>query len=293
MIEKNLKDNMKKQELLIFWKKIWLQNSIVEQILMKKTGLNKSQFFLIEELNISENDLEELWKIFKKTAFWYPIEYILEKAEFYGLDFYVDKRCLIPRNDTEIMVDETIKEISNSPDKGLGFFYIDVWTGSWAIPISVYKNSWENIKKAFAVDISIGALEVAKKNIKNHNLENKIELLKSDLLENINLSTEGFSPLYVITANLPYIKDEDYWNMDKEVILYEPSIALYWWKKTGFELYEKLIEQILKYKIKAILFIEIWFDQKKIATNYLNNKKLNFKIFKDNWAVERCIKIKF
>jgi release factor glutamine methyltransferase len=67
------------------------------------------------------------------------------------------------------------------------------------------------LKKAFAVDISEDALKIAKKNIKTYNLSEKIELLKSDLLENINLSTEGFSPLnYIITANLPYIKNEDF-----------------------------------------------------------------------------------
>jgi len=93
---------------------------------MKKAGLNKSQFFLAEELKIKESDLEDLKNIFRKVAFGYPIEYILEKAEFYGLDFYVDKRCLIPRNDTEIMVDEAVKEILNSPDSGLGVFYIDI-----------------------------------------------------------------------------------------------------------------------------------------------------------------------
>ncbi len=282
---------MKKQEAINFWKKFWVQQNIVEELLIKKTGLIKSQFFLTEQLKLSQKQLEELEKIFKKIAFWYPIEYALEKAEFYGLDFYVDKRCLIPRNDTEVMVEQAIKYLSEN------CIYIDVWTWSWAIPISIVKKtSTEGFSplKAFAVDISEEALKVAKINIKKHNLENKIELLKSDLLEKINFSTKGFSSIkYIITANLPYIKNEDFWNMDQEVILYEPAVALYWWKKTGFELYEKLIEQILSSNIKAILFIEIWFDQKKIAINYLENKNLNFEIFKDNWGIERCIKIIF
>jgi len=288
---------MKKQELTLIWRKFWLQNNIVEKILMKKAGLNKSQFFLAEELKIKESDLEDLKNIFRKVAFGYPIEYILEKAEFYGLDFYVDKRCLIPRNDTEIMVDEAVKEILNSPDSGLGVFYIDIWTGSWAIPISVVDNVWQYVDKAYAVDISTDALEVAKKNIKTHNLVDKIELLKSDLLENIILNpsfTKREITQYIITANLPYIKNEDFWNMDQDVILYEPAIALYWWAWTGFELYEKLIEQIINSENKkVILFIEIWFDQKKVAINYLENKNLKFEIFKDNWWIDRCIKIEF
>ena len=288
---------MKKQELTLIWRKFWLQNNIVEIILMKKTGLNKSQFFLSEELKINESDLEDLKNIFRKVAFGYPIEYILEKAEFYWLDFYVDKRCLIPRNDTEIMVDEAINEISNSFDNGVGVIYIDVWTGSWAIPISVVDNVWQHIDKAYAVDISTDALEIAKKNIKTHNLVDKIELLKSDLLEKVPLNppfTKRETVQYIITANLPYIKNEDFWNMDQDVILHEPSVALYWWEKTWFELYEKLIEQIIKYNNKKIiLFIEIWFDQKEVVINYLENKNLNFKIFKDNWWIDRCVKIEF
>jgi len=275
---------MKKQEAILFGRKFWVQLTVVEKILMKKTGLNKSQFFLSEQLDLSQKDLENLENLLKKIAFGYPIEYALENAEFYWLDFYVDKRCLIPRNDTEIMVEQAIKELSNN------CIYIDVWTWSWAIPISVYKNSKNKIIKAFAVDISEDALEVAKKNIKFHNLENKIELLKSDLLSNINLEKNNN---YIITANLPYIKNEDFWNMDQEVILHEPSVALYWWEKTGFELYEKLIEQILFSNIYAVLFIEIWFDQKEYAIAYLNDKKLSFEIFKDNWGVDRCVKIEF
>lgn len=278
---------MKKQELILIWRKFWLQFDIIEKILIKKTGLSKSQFFLAEEFNIW--NLEELKNIFKKVAFGYPIEYILENAEFYGLDFYVDKRCLIPRNDTEVMVDEAIKVLSENS------IYIDIWTWSWAIPISVYKNSKNKIKKIYAVDISTDALEVAKKNIKTHNLENKIKLLKSNLLSDLFplLAKEGVRG-WIITANLPYIKNEDFWNMDREVILHEPAVALYWWKKTWFELYEKLIEQIIESNNKkVILFIEIWFDQKEVAINYLENKKLSFEIFKDNWAIERCVKIKF
>jgi len=294
---------MKKQEALLFGKKFWVQLSIVEKVLMKKTGLNKTQFFLSEQLKLSKKDLEELEVLFKKIAFWYPIEYALENATFYWLDFYVDKRCLIPRDDTEIMVDKAVKTIHELSLQKNNIIYIDIWTWSWAIPISIIDNVWQYVDKAFAVDISEDALEVAYKNIKNYNLVDKIKLLKSDLLSDLFplLQMEG-GRVWVITANLPYIKNEDFWNMDQDVILHEPSVALYWWEKTGFELYEKLIEQILDSPLLQrrgaggeviILFIEIWFDQKEYAINYLNSEKLKFEIFKDNWWVERCVKIEF
>ncbi|MDQ7022179.1 MAG: HemK family protein methyltransferase [Candidatus Gracilibacteria bacterium] len=214
---------MKKQELLLIGRKFGLQINIVEKILLKKTGLNKSQFFLSDDLKISEKELEELRNIFRKVVFGYPIEYVLEKAEFYGLDFYVDKRCLIPRNDTEVMVEQAIEEINTSPlilpltGEGNNIIYIDVGTGSGATPISVVKSvsteGFSPLKKSFAVDISEDALKVARKNIKTHNLENKIKLLKSDLLSKIPLNPpfiKGEITQYIITANLPYIKDEDF-----------------------------------------------------------------------------------
>jgi methylase of polypeptide subunit release factors len=141
-------------------------------------------------------------------------------------------------------------------------------------------------------------LEVAKINIEKHWLQNKVKLLKSDLLEiflnkNFILDTKKI----VITANLPYIKNWDFLNVDKEVLQNEPHIALFGWEKTWFELYEKFISQIFKlkeiYKNEIISFIEIWFDQYGYSKNYLNNLWLKFEYYKDlNW-IYRCIKIKF
>ena len=87
-------------------------------------------------------------------------------------------------------------------------------------------------------------------------------------------------------------------NMSKEVIQFEPNLALFWWKETWFELYEKLISQIFllkdKYFLKKIiLFIEIWFDQKEYCKKYLQSKNLSFDIFIDNSWIERCVKISF
>ena len=86
--------------------------------------------------------------------------------------------------------------------------------------------------------------------------------------------------------------------MDKETLIFEPKLALFWWEKTGFELYEKLIKQLQKLKIlqkikEIILFIEIWFDQKEFAVNFLEKNWLKYKIFKDNSWINRCIKVKF
>jgi len=303
---------MKKQELINFWLKLWISQNNILRILEKITGLSKNQLFLSDYIN--DKFIDKIEEYFARLVSWEPIEYILKKAEFYGFDFYVDSRVLIPRNDTEVMVEEAIKTLNKENKKE--FLLIDVWTGSSCIAISILKNT-KNIKKSYVIDISKKALEVSKINIEKHNLENKIIQINWNLLENNPLAplSRGIECLLthdksnwgifniIITANLPYIKNWDFENMDEETIEYEPDLALYWGEKTGFELYEKLIFQVLELKKSTllggdlegaiILFIEIWFDQKELAINFLKKQNLQFEIFKDNWWIDRCIKIYF
>lgn len=227
-----------------------------------------------------------------------------DNEEFYSLHFYVDKRVLIPRNDTEILVERVLKEITQDTT------LIDVGTGSGAIPIAIAKN--RDIDKIFALDISFDALEVAKINWDIHQLQDKIEWIHSDLLEKFlkpphsPLSGGSSSPdkgrlgrvkTLIITANLPYIKDGDIENMDKEVLENEPHIALFGGPKTGFEMYERLIKQVFELKkifqSQVILFIEIWFDQYEYSFQYLSSLWLKFEYFKDFNNIYRVIKINF
>lgn len=281
---------MKKIELKKYIKSLWLENNLLNILIQYELKINKSGLFLVED--IEEKYIPKIIEKLQRLKSWEPIEYIIKRADFYDLEFYVDNRVLIPRNDTEIMVKTAIKQINTLNDTLL----IDVWTWSSCIPISINKNC-KNIKESFAIDISKEALEVSKINIKNHNLEWKIIQINSDLLNSIIENKFSHKNL-IITANLPYIKNEDFDNMSKETILYEPNIALFWWKNTWFELYEKLIWQILKIKNNnsfenIILFIEIWFDQEDYSKNFLNNLNLKFEYFKDNNQINRCIKIVF
>lgn len=297
--------------------------------LQKITGLSESQLFL------HTNPLSVLDEAGRKKMFDFsqcfqqgePLEYILEEAEFYGRKFFVDSRVLIPRNDTEVMVDEVLHVFSGAqvwanlcarPE----IFLIDIGTGSGCIPISVLKEVYdvgneaydvgnENIRsllRTIAIDISSDALEVAKKNAKLCGVEDKIQFFEWNLLEPILSNPEATlftkeknwsERQVIITANLPYIKNADYDNMSPETVHYEPDLALYWWEKTGFELYEKLIKQCLHLLPllegvggSIVLFIEIGFDQKQICVDFLWQKWLGYEIFKDNGGLERCVKIK-
>lgn len=263
---------------------------------MNITGFSKSQLFLNKK--IPDIFLKEVNEKIKRLELWEPIEYILKQAEFYWMNFYVNNNVLIPRNDTEIMIDCVLENLKSSKK----YWYIDVWTWSSCIPISILKST-DKIDKAYVVDISEKALEVSKVNIKKHNLENKIIQIKSDLLEKLLISNYLGAPLgyhfdknMIITANLPYIKQDDFENIDNETMEFEPALALYWWEQTWFELYEKLIKQCFELKNKwhiIILFIEIWFDQYDYSKNYLKKLWLQFEYYKDNWGIWRCVKIKF
>ena len=129
---------MKKQDIISEWKNFWVQKNNVERMIQKISWLSKEELFLLDEINISSEEFTSMRENFKKMNFWYPLEYVLELAEFYWLEFFVDKRCLIPRDDTEVMVDKAIDAINES---GFKLLYIDVWTWSWAIPVSVVHNT--------------------------------------------------------------------------------------------------------------------------------------------------------
>ena len=97
----------------------------------------------------------------------------------------------------------------------------------------------------------------------------------------------------MVTANLPYIKDNDFDNIDQSVIYHEPHSALFGWDQTGFELYEKLVSQLDSVVSESItLFIEIGFDQADIVRDFCERQKIDFEIYRDNWGVERCVKMK-
>ena len=271
-----------------------LDHRIKNLVLQKTTGLSKEQLFLKgENLKLSLKEKIEYKEFISRIESGEPIEYIIEEANFYLLDFYIDNRALIPKDDTEIVVEKVLEENFE--------ILIDIWTGSSCIAIAILKN--KDIQKCFVVDLYEKALEVSKINIEKHNLENKIIQVHWDLLLKINNENEYClkekniwdGKKVVITANLPYIKDGDYSNMDKEVIDFEPNSALYWGEKTWFELYEKLIFQAIQmkseYNINSItLFIEIGFDQKNIAEKFLKKIKLRFNVFEDNNWISRCIK---
>ena len=195
----------------------------------------------------------------EKIANGVPLQHITHTQEFMKMDFFVNENVLIPRPDTEILVEEVInlaKKIDNPK-------ILDLCTGSGAIAISIAKNVPS--AEVLAIDISEKALEVAKKN--SQKLQAKVKFEKSNLFSNI-----GKMKFDIIVSNPPYIKKTDIKLLSNEVQK-EPEIALdggY----DGLDFYRKISNQAIDYlKFGSYLCFEIGYDQKEDVTEIIKNTK--------------------
>lgn len=157
-----------------------------------------------------------------------PTQYITHRQEFYGRDFFVDERVLIPRPETEHLVETALSWVRAHPPTTI----VDVGTGSGAIAISV---ALEAGREVFASDLSIDALQVAERN--RHTLEASVRFFACDLLNSVRAHSVD-----LLLSNPPYVPGEDAANMQREVREWEPHVALFA-GNTGFEIYRRLIDQ--------------------------------------------------
>lgn len=207
-----------------------------------------------------------------------PVQYIVGNVSFYGNIIDVDKRVLIPRFETEELVENTVKYIKKYNYKSI----VDIGTGSGCIAITLKKFFPEILVDA--VDISKDALEVAKKNADKNNVN--INFYEGNLLEPLNKKYD------VIISNPPYIAyDEEIMDIVKNN---EPHIALYA-SNNGLYYYEEILKNVYKYiNNNGLIAFEIGYSQgekiKKLASKYLN--KYDFEIKKDMTGKDRMVFIR-
>lgn len=235
-----------------------IEEPILKMRLLIASVLNRSKEYIIAhgENEIDSLKLEEIYNKMKMLEEYVPIQYITNKQEFMQLNFFVNENVLIPRSDTEILVEEIIENYKNKEVK-----ILDLCTGSGCIAISL-KKYIEN-SKVYAIDISEKALNIAKQNAINN--ETDITFIKSDIFSNIK--EEKFD---IIVSNPPYIKTEVIKKLDKEVKK-EPLIALDG-GNDGLYFYKKIIEEGYKFlNEEGKIFFEIGYDQKEDIINLINN----------------------
>lgn len=225
--------------------------------------LKKSRQYIIVYDNqvLTKNQEEEYLKYIDLIKQGNPIEHITHQKEFMKLNFYVDENVLIPRADTEILVEEVIKIAKKINAKKI----LDLCTGSGAIAISLAKYL-ENIQIT-ALDISKKALDIAKVNSKNNQVQDKITFIESNLFENL-----GIEKYDIIVSNPPYIKTSELQKLDR-MVTKEPKIALDG-GENGLIFYEKILDKGYEYlKYGGYICLEIGYDQKEDVINIVNNKK--------------------
>ena len=224
----------------------------------------------IVELGISSTEADELIKVSKdivsdynKLLNKYPIQYLIGYVNFYGYKINVNEDVLIPRYETEFLVEKTIKYANKIFDKNINI--LDLGTGSGAIAIALKKelNSYVT-----GIDISKYALEVAKENAILNNA--KIKFIQNDMLNNID---EKFD---LIISNPPYIGENE--EVDESVKLYEPHLALYA-QDNGLYYYDKILRNIKKnLNDKFLIAFEIGCNQAIEIDNLINKYLKNVKV---------------
>jgi len=163
-----------------------------------------------------------------------PFPYVLGHWEFFGMDFEVTPDVLIPRPETELLVEKVIARLHESPTRKI---VADIGTGSGAIPVSIAANTLN--AKFLATDISEKALEVARRNAQKHAVSDRIQFIQCDLLPAPKTAVQGLLPIDILCANLPYIPTETLYNLP--VYGHEPTLAL-----DGGEDGLRMIERLLK-----------------------------------------------
>lgn len=239
-----------------------IQEPSLKARLLLQYILNKPRQYLIvydnEQLTLRQE--VNFFKGIKKLAKGIPLQHITHSQEFMKMTFYVNEDVLIPRPDTEILVEEVIKIAKRINAKKI----LDLCTGSGAIAISLAKYIEDG--QITAVDISDKAISVAKLNAKNNNVENQITFVESDLFK--QLPKEKYD---IIVSNPPYIKKEIIKSLDKEV-QNEPKIALdggY----DGLDFYRKIISNADEFlKFTGYVCLEIGYDQKEDVLELLKNE---------------------
>ena len=216
--------------------------------------------------NLPSNKTEELQKLVNRRAKKEPIAYILNNKEFWSTNFYVDRSVLIPRPETEVLIDLILSHINNKYNY---FSILDIGTGSGCILISLLK---ELIKaKGIGVDKSSKAIAIANKNSISQQVNNRV------VFKNLNLEEIKFDKKFdLIVSNPPYLPDVSLKNLNLDIKLYEPKIALQGGVQ-GLDFLYKIINLASKIlKINGLLALEIGDNQFHILAKYLNNNR--FKI---------------
>jgi len=247
-----------------------------ELLLRHILGISRTQLYLDLDRKLSPSQEEAFRQLVKRRLSGEPAAYITSHSEFYSLDFYVDSRVLIPRPESELLVEEAMSLAQNHPLSTIA----EVGTGSGAIAISLALELPE--AKIYATDISASALEVALINCQKHGVVDRVFLLHGDMLDPVP------EPVDLIIANLPYVRKSEL-----SGVRFEPRLALDG-GRDGIEKIRQLCRQLGgKLCPGGFLLLEIGEGQGKAVTTLLNAlfPTSKIKLMPDLSGIERVVSL--
>ncbi len=250
--------------------------------------MSRSEIYLNSDRILKDIEKTQLEKKIQKRIEKIPLQYITKHQEFMGMDFLVEKGVLIPRPETEILVEELIRKLKNYKCSN-SLRVTDLGTGTGIIAVSIAKFIEDVI--IYATDISKKSLQIALKNAQKHGCKDKIIFLQGDLFEPFMGKIKKNS-LDGIVSNPPYIDSHDFESLPPEIKDNEPKVALSG-GIDGLDYYRKIIKKSPQYlKKNGFMALEVGFNQSKIVKELIikeNNFNQNIEITKDYLGIERVV----
>ena len=257
--------------------KPFIERASREAQLLLMMHLGVDELWLLTNQNSQVRDTDILYEWVERRAKNEPLEYITNRVSFYSQEFYIAPGALIPRPETELLIDEVLK---NAPYRDAEITFAEVGVGSGIISILLaqhFKNA-----KFIAVDISPDALKIAKINIEKFKMQDRIELRLGSLLEPVSEHID------YLVSNPPYIANEVVLESN---LSYEPQNALFG-GSVGDEIIQKLLDEVLSRKINFFT-CEMGYDQKGKITQYLKETQFNtLEFYKDLSDFDRGFTLK-
>ncbi|BDQ02075.1 peptide chain release factor N(5)-glutamine methyltransferase [Ignavibacterium sp.] len=252
-----------------------------ELMLASILNCKRLELYLMFDRPLDDNELQLYRSFLSRRAQREPLQYILGEVEFFNVKLKVNKSVLIPRPETELLVEKIINDFKEKTH----FRFLDIGVGSGNISIAVLKNLIQ--ANAVAIDISEEALSLAKGNSVLNEVNDRIEFLKFDIL---NDDIKNLGKFDIVISNPPYVSADDYETLEPELKVYEPKIALtdlY----NGFTFYKKIIEQSsLLLNENGRIYFELGKGQSDDVKMMLKEKGFDkIDIIKDYQGIERII----
>ncbi|MGB6268929.1 MAG: peptide chain release factor N(5)-glutamine methyltransferase [Olleya sp.] len=243
---------------------------------------------LIPDFAITKEEQEPIFKALELLKKHKPIQYIIGETEFYGLPFKVNEHTLIPRPETEELVALVIANSKKQKQNSNAYSILDIGTGTGCIAISLAKHI--ESAKVYALDVSIEALKIAKHNAELNNIN--IQLIEADILKNCHSALDAESKFNIIVSNPPYVRNLEKAQMQPNVLLHEPHLALFVKDDNPLQFYKAITEfAVNNLKSKGELYFEInEYLGKEMIQLLKKNGFIDIELKQDFFGKDRMIK---